>query len=344
MKTNHFVAKGFLLLGLSVFAGNSHSQTNTLPTSGNVGIGTTSPQARFQVNGSARIDSMLLVKDSMIVNKTTHLKSDLKVVGAATFKANATIKQDLKVDGNTTLIGTTVIKQGDLKIKALGDSTLADDGVLLINADGKVKNGGDLKSLVYSDSQSALLPCKDENGGNTSPAAPVWLNGPNKIYTSSHCVPDVKVGIGQNNPDSKLHITSTLNKNTHPIIVDKYIQGSTAPYKLMELDNNGLLYAREIKVNLTAWPDYVFNSDYQLMPLNELQVFIQKNNHLPNVPSACEMEEQGINLAESNVMMMEKVEELTLYLLQMKEQLDSQKQVLQEQQELILQLQKQVKP
>lgn len=327
----------------------SYSQTNTLPASGNVGIGTTNPDQKLTVKGSARIDSMLLVKDSMIVNKTAHLKSNLKVVGEATFKDNATIKKDLKVEGTSTLIGTTIIKEGDLKIKALGDSTLEDDGVLMINANGKVKNGGDLKSLVYSESE--FTPCKDENAGNTMPASPIWLNGPGKLYTSNHCVPDVKVGIGQNNPSSKLHITTVVNRNTHPIIVDKRIEGTATPYKLMELDNNGLLYAREVKVNLDSWPDYVFDEGYQLMPLSELQQFVQKNNHLPNVPSACEMEEQGINLAKSNVMLMEKVEELTLYMLQINERVKTQDELLKQQQEtihlqqeLIRRLEQQVKP
>lgn len=294
------------------------SQTNTLPTSGNVGIGTTSPSERLTVNGSARIDSTLTVRDSMVVDRGAHIGSDLQV------------------DGKTTL-------NDDLILKSLRDSTLEEDAVLLIDENGTVKSSGSsLKSLVYSDSE--FIPCKDENGGNTTPASPVWLNGPGKLYTSRHCVPDVKVGIGQNDPDSKLHITTALDKNTHPLIIDKRVQGSTTPYKLLELDNNGLLYAREIKVNLNSWPDYVFDANYQLMPLSELQTFIQENNHLPNVPSACEMEETGINVANSNVMLMEKVEELTLYLLQLKEQLETQKQLLQQQQELILQLQNQVKP
>nr|WP_294861673.1 hypothetical protein [uncultured Fluviicola sp.] len=326
----------FITLLFTIIATHYFSQTNSLPSTGNVGIGTTAPTSKLQVNGSALIDSMLLVKDSIVINKTATVKSDLKVVG------NSLLKNDLKVVGNTTLVGTTTIKEGDLKIKSLGDSTLANDGVLMINANGKVKNGGDLKSLVYSESE--YTPCKDENGGNTTPTSPIWLNGLGKLYTSNHCVPDVKVGIGQNDPDSKLHITTAVDRNTHPIIVDKRIQGTTTPYKLMELDNNGLLYAREIKVNLDAWPDYVFDEGYQLMPLSELQAFIQQNDHLPNVPSACEMEEEGVNVAKSNVMLMEKVEELTLYLLQMKEQLDTQNQLLLQQQETILQLQKQVKP
>ena len=296
----------------------SFSQSNLLPSSGNVGIGTTSPTERLTVQGSARIDSTLTVRDSMVVDRGAHIGSDLQV------------------DGNITL-------DGSLKLNALRDSTLEEDAVLLIDENGTVKSAGSsLRSLVYSDSE--FIPCKDENGGNTTPASPVWLNGPGKLYTSHHCVPDVRVGIGQNDPSSKLHITTALDKNTHPLIIDKNIQGSTIPYKLLELDNNGLLYAREIKVNLDAWPDYVFDANYPLMPLSELQAFIRKNNHLPNVPSACEMEESGINLAKNNVMLMEKVEELTLYMLQLKEQLETQKQLLQQQQELINKLQEQVKP
>lgn len=295
---------------------NAFSQTNTLPTSGNVGIGELNPDQKLTVRGSARIDSTLMVKDSMSVDHGAHVGGDLTV------------------DGHTILAG-------DLILKSLLDSTLTDDEVLLIDTEGKVKSGGNLKSLVYSD--VALPPCKDDAGGNITPAAPVWLNGSGKLYTSSACVPDVKVGIGRDNPDSKLHITTAVNKNTHPIIVDKRIQGNPTPYKLMELNNDGLLYAREVKVNLEAWPDYVFDPNYRLMPLSELQAFIQQNNHLPNVPGACEMEEQGINVAKSNVMLMEKVEELTLYVLEINERVKSQDQLLDEQQELLKQQQETIR-
>lgn len=297
----------------------SFSQTNTLPTTGNVGIGTTSPTERLTVNGSARIDSTLTVRDSMVVDRDAHIGSDLRV------------------DGNTTL-------EGSLTLNALIDSTLEEDAVLLIDENGTVKSAGSsLRSLVYSDSE--FIPCKDENGGNTTPASPVWLNGPGKLYTSHHCVPDILVGIDQNNPESKLHISVNSDKDTHPLIVDRKITGTTERYKLMQLDHTGLLYAREIKVNLNQlWPDYVFAENYDLMPLEELKEYISVNNHLPNVPAAREMEETGINVAQSNVMLMEKVEELTLYMLQMKEQLDAQKKLLDQQQELIIQLQEQVKP
>lgn len=88
------------LLTLLVIASTiqSFSQTNTLPTSGNVGIGTTSPSERLTVNGSARIDSSLMVRDSMVVDRGAHIGSDLQV------------------DGKTTL-------EDDLILKSLSDST-----------------------------------------------------------------------------------------------------------------------------------------------------------------------------------------------------------------------------
>jgi hypothetical protein len=341
----------FMLLGAT---NQVYSQTNALPASGNVGIGTISPSAKLQVNGSAKIDSMLTVKDSIIVNKTANLKGDLKVVGAATFKDNATIKQDLKVEGNSTLIGTTVIKEGDFKIKALGDSTLPDDGVLMINANGKVKNGGDLKSLIYSEAQPAM-PCATDMNGGYIQTAPFWQasSNPQRMFLiNTPCSPDPRLGVGVK-PDAKLHVQLVNGSKLNPLVIDKRVSNNpnVLPYKLMQLDHTGLLYAREVKVNLDDWSDYVFDEKYPLMPLNELQQFIQKNNHLPNVPSAAEMTENGLNVAKSSIIFMEKIEELTLYLLQINEEVKVQKELLEQQQEtirlqqeLIRKLEEKVKP
>ncbi|MCG8454785.1 MAG: hypothetical protein MI919_00780, partial [Holophagales bacterium] len=62
-------------------------------------------------------------------------------------------------------------------------------------------------------------------------------------------------------------------------------------------------------------PDYVFEPDYELMPLHELEAFIQENRHLPKVPSAKDVAEQGLNMSQLQMRLLEKVEELTLYTL-----------------------------
>jgi hypothetical protein len=109
------------------------------------------------------------------------------------------------------------------------------------------------------------------------------------------------------------------------------IRSKSDDRKLLQLHNNGLLRAREIKVDEAAWPDYVFKPNYELMPLNKVKAFIAQNGHLPNVPSAAEIESDGVNLGETAKITMEKVEELTLYLIGQQEQLDEQKELLEKQ-------------
>lgn len=72
-------------------------------------------------------------------------------------------------------------------------------------------------------------------------------------------------------------------------------------------------FTRRIVVDQQVWPDYVFKKDYKLMPLEDLSTFISKNGHLPNVPSEKEVQENGADLGEMNRILLEKIEELTLY-------------------------------
>lgn len=81
------------------------------------------------------------------------------------------------------------------------------------------------------------------------------------------------------------------------------------------LSVNGIIQTKEVVVE-TGWADYVFADDYQLRPLSELRSFIEKNKHLPNIPSAREIEQNGLAVGSVQKKMMEKIEELTLYLLE----------------------------
>lgn len=82
---------------------------------------------------------------------------------------------------------------------------------------------------------------------------------------------------------------------------------------------NGIVYATELIVDEAEefWPDYVFEDDYQLMSLTEVEKFINENGHLPNIPSAKEIGENGINISKMQIKMMEKIEELTLQLIEL---------------------------
>lgn len=90
--------------------------------------------------------------------------------------------------------------------------------------------------------------------------------------------------------------------------------GTTLPRE--KLSVNGNIRAHELKVELTGWPDYVFNSGYYLKPLSEIEKFIKIEKHLPGIPSAGEVEQNGLGLGEINKLLLEKVEELTLHLIE----------------------------
>lgn len=87
----------------------------------------------------------------------------------------------------------------------------------------------------------------------------------------------------------------------------------------------GKIIAEELKVELsTNWPDYVFKDDYALLSLGEIKKFIELNGHLPDVPSASEVyEKQGIELGEMNRILLQKIEELTLYIIQLQEEIQT---------------------
>lgn len=111
----------------------------------------------------------------------------------------------------------------------------------------------------------------------------------------------------------KSYISDGLRIGTQ---VDPY----SGQYKLI-LD--GKMIAEEVRIQSSgAWPDYVFASDYQLMNLKELEQSINQNHHLPGVPSALIVESEGIAVGEMQKIMMEKIEELTLYIIQQQKEID----------------------
>lgn len=107
------------------------------------------------------------------------------------------------------------------------------------------------------------------------------------------------------NQDGKVRIANGTNDIKTP-----------AGYKLFV--EEGILTEKvKVAVKSTAnWADYVFAEDYKLMPLAEVEQFTKNNKHLPNVPSAKQMVENGLDVAQMDAKLMEKVEELTLYLIE----------------------------
>lgn len=106
-----------------------------------------------------------------------------------------------------------------------------------------------------------------------------------------------------------------------------YLNGNlglgTTDTKGFKLAVNGKIRAQEIKVEATNWPDYVFEEGYQLGKLKELESYIRIHKHLPDMPSAKEVEANGIALGEMVKLQQQKIEELTLHLIEKNKQINS---------------------
>lgn len=119
--------------------------------------------------------------------------------------------------------------------------------------------------------------------------------------------------------DGSLNISTDMSQNVKPLSVTDMASGKDI-FKVM---SNGNVYATKILVRTTPFPDYVFKQDYNLMPLPELETYIKMNKHLPNMPTAKSVEKNGADLGEMNRVLVEKTEELTLYIIALKKELDN---------------------
>ncbi|MBN2165064.1 MAG: hypothetical protein JW717_02185 [Marinilabiliaceae bacterium] len=223
--------------------------------------------------------------------------------------------------GDNVTKGITIYKDGGLgvgysssflmkyKLAINGTSYFANNLTIEgSNKDILIKNTSESESGIrFSDSQdvSGLQSAKIMFNSNTTAdnklnfyigadySSTYWKNATTnkKALTIAN---DGKVGIGTENPQAELAV-------------------------------NGTILAKEVRVSVTDgdWPDYVFSDDYQLKNLNEVEGFINENNHLPDVPSAQAMEEEGVDLAKMNKVLLQKVEELTLYMIQQQKEIEA---------------------
>lgn len=115
--------------------------------------------------------------------------------------------------------------------------------------------------------------------------------------------------------------------------------GTSRPAYL--LDVKGVIRATEVKIeSIDAFADYVFESDYALRPLSEVESFVRDHGHLPEIPSATQVKEEGVGLVEMQVKLLKKIEELTLYAIDQQRLLESQSRVMEQQQERLEMLEK----
>jgi hypothetical protein len=197
--------------------------------------------------------------------------------------------------------------------------------------DGGVVASYDEPLVFKTDKTETRMYINNSNGrvgiGTTSPNSMLHINAVNEAglrVTLNH-QGDWGYGIKVNaNQDyTKALVVSGKDGNEKFMV---YGNGKVAignhvhvPYNAM-LTVDGKIHAEEINVSVIDWPDYVFGREYKLKPLSEVERFINENNHLPGVPSAVDVENEGVDVGQMNKILLEKVEELTLYMIEIKKE------------------------
>ncbi len=124
-------------------------------------------------------------------------------------------------------------------------------------------------------------------------------------------------GIVNNETTKGIGIYSEVyKKDVFTVYGNGKIEVSNDTEKILQLEADGLLRSRQIRVDLEAWADFVFDEQYNLMPLSDLEAYITKEHHLPNIPSEKVLRETGLDVAEMDKLLMQKIEELTLYIIE----------------------------
>ncbi len=333
-----------LLIFLFIFTKYVFCQTNTFPTGGNVGIGTTSPTAKLQVNGGN-----IFIGNPAIIDSYDQLYSA---------GSNPGFRQEVQRSSGGAAFDLNNVYAH--KTSAVADALWAKIGIY-----------GD-----FGTSGVAALPAAIYMYFGTEPTVS-YYNNTFRLYPNKNAYFDGKVGIGTATPLDKLNVQNgnlsisnsiwALNSlmgavkffysptpNAYAGIAGKTNGGGADQLDLLfytaygtaieqmrimsltgnvligktsqvnntyKLDVNGNARMNKVVVNTTG-ADFVFDPAYQPLPLDSLRAFIQKNHHLPDIPSADEMQKEGLDVGDNQIKLLQKIEELTLIVIEQNKRIE----------------------
>ena len=279
---------------------------------GNVGIGTTNPSERLEVNGN--------ILQSPGFNLTT---SQIKAPDA-----NGLSLTDM--NGNGVFVGLS----GYVGI-GIPDPYYNLDVAGNINFTGSIRKNGEIYNPSYWDKNGSVIDYSGKVGiGTTDVDAKlkIFTDNSTGLIVNTHHTSGWGYGI----------ISDVTHDDTKALVVEKRIDESTSdrftvygngrtiignndyPYSGYLLTVAGKVKAREVWVTATAGADFVFVEGYDLPKLGDIEDFITENKHLPDIPSAKQMIEDGLNMGDMQIKMLQKIEELTLYVIEQQKQIERQ--------------------
>jgi len=314
---------------------NANAQQWTYPVSGaanfsgNVSIGSGNPAFNLHIFGTSIFQQKFESSGSF---------AGLFMKSAASSRA---LGMHFGTDGSSG-IGTNSLRFGryDINGDQFGNGWQANPVVLdldapdasfVLNENGHVGIGTTATTapLTVSTSETVMSVFQNPGAGNS------WVSVMNN---TGH----MNLGVGASTPHPYVWSSTNSffigNDGQPTLFVAGMANGSvgigtTTPKAKLAV--NGDILAKKVTVSLNNLPDYVFNGEYYLRPLNEVEQYIQQNHHLPEVPSAEEVKKDGLNLGDNQATLLKKIEELTLYVIEQNKRLEQQNQTQTSQQKLI---------
>lgn len=297
---------------------------------GKVGIGTATPDYKLDVTGNARFTSEIIANTSIYLGTTnlTRISTDgnhefginYNIAGSFNYYSGTTSQFKIDPNGNVGIATTT--PQARLHIEGgsvqIGSST--ENGMLHLGGGKGYAGLGSTRSdaglilgkNIYARYDNASYNGKALAGQTTSTGfsgIKLGLNGQMDFFGKPG---NVTADEEANHIDNiRLSINTAGNVGI----------GTTTPSDKLEV--NGTIRSKKVRVDANGWPDYVFDPDYNLKPLGEVEAYIQTHKHLPEVPSAKEVEAKGLDLGSMDATLLKKVEELTLYILDMNKKIEA---------------------
>lgn len=313
----------------------SLSTKMTILGDGNVGIGTASPLTTLNIAGG-NWDLATTNGDFAIGNSTYKLKFGVATGGGGAGDAR------IYTTGGThrTIFGSNTTDIMTVTPTGVGIGTITPSTGLQV--EGTTSNQTEV-NINAPNTAIATLSFARAAGSLATPTATAsaynlgWINfnGYNGTsFQTSSSIRSLTTELWSSTGRGSYLSFYTTNAGTTSMIERLRIDdngnvgiGTSTPDN--KLDVLGIIRANEVIVE-TGWADYVFQDDYKLKPLSEVEAFIKENKHLPSLPSATKIQEKGAHVAELMTKMMEKIEELTLYSIGQKKEIDELKRRLDE--------------
>jgi hypothetical protein len=304
----------------TIFKNMSGAELMRIAANGNVGVGTASPFAKLDLGN--------VIGNSPYVQELTYSANDQYFQGIGVNLGQSPNAMSMLIGGYSGAsagpASFEVVSSNNLtwpytsyqtRFMVLSDGrigigTHTPNANLEVNKNTIIGTGGDkfntaLTLIKNGDSygiDNPVLVIKHSGNGGNSYGNPASDNGIIQITGFNTAVSNKAIN-SNNNFYVFTNGTVAVNANRVPTGYTFAVGGNAI--------------AEQMTVMLQAdWPDYIFKKDYTLMPLSDLKTYIDKNHHLPEIPSAADVEKDGLNLGEMNRLLLKKVEQLTLYLIE----------------------------